>query len=67
MTHDGEQLHREVLVVDLHTHGPGFVPQPFRSVWRAAAGAPPEDGFVEQPTAPRAAARTSGLGSPRIT
>ena len=45
MTHDGEQLHREAFVVDLHTHGPGFVPQPFRSVWRATAGAPPEDGF----------------------
>ena len=34
---DGEGLHRESFVIDLHTHGPGFVPQPFRSVWRAPA------------------------------
>src|SRR6478672_2626254 len=43
---DGERLHRESFVLDLHTHGRGFVPQPFRTVWRAVTvAAPPEVGF----------------------
>jgi microsomal dipeptidase-like Zn-dependent dipeptidase len=29
-------LHRETLVVDVHAHGPHFVPQPFRSLYRLA-------------------------------
>ena len=28
-----ERLHAESLVLDLHAHGPGFVPQPFRTAW----------------------------------
>ena len=67
MTHDGEQLHREVLVVDLHTHGPGFVPQPFRSVWRAAAGAPPEDGFEALREGGVDAAIATAVGDPIVT
>jgi microsomal dipeptidase-like Zn-dependent dipeptidase len=43
---DGERFHRESFVLDLHTHGPRFVPQPFRTVWRAVTvGAPAEVGF----------------------
>ena len=67
MTHDGEQLHREVFVVDLHTHGPGFVPQPFRSVWRAAAGAPAEDGFDALRGGGVDAAVATAVGDPIVT
>jgi microsomal dipeptidase-like Zn-dependent dipeptidase len=36
----------ESFVIDLHTHGPGFLPQPFRTAWRAVTpGAPAEVGF----------------------
>jgi microsomal dipeptidase-like Zn-dependent dipeptidase len=43
---DGERFHRESFVFDLHTHGPGFVPPPFRAVWRAlTVGAPTEVSF----------------------
>jgi membrane dipeptidase len=43
---DGVTLHRESVVVDLHVHGPGFVPKPFRSAWKALTPkAPPEAGF----------------------
>src|SRR6478672_9826507 len=43
---DGERLHRESFVLDLHTHGKGFVPPPFRTVWRAlTVAAPAEAGF----------------------
>ena len=45
-TLNGERLHRESFVLDLHAHGRGFVPQPFRTVWRGVtAGAPAEVGF----------------------
>lgn len=67
MTHDGEQLHREVFVVDLHTHGPGFVPQPFRSVWRATAGAPPEDDFDALREGGVDAAVATAVGDPIVT
>lgn len=41
-----ERLHRRSFVLDLHTHGPGFVPQPFRAVWRGVTvRAPAEVGF----------------------
>ena len=43
---DGNRLHRESFVFDLHTHGPGFVPPPFRALWHAlTVGAPTEVGF----------------------
>lgn len=42
----GERLHRRSFVLDLHTHGPRFVPQPFRTVWRGVTiSAPAEVGF----------------------
>lgn len=43
---DVAALHREAYVLDLHTHGPGLVPQPFRPAWRAlTVRAPAEVGF----------------------
>lgn len=63
----GARLHREELVIDLHTHGPGFVPQPFRSVWRAAAGAPPEDGFDALRAGGVDAAVATAVGDPIVT
>ncbi len=67
MTHDGEQLHREVFVLDLHTHGPGFVPQPFRSVWRASAGAPAEVGFDALHEGGVDATVATAVGDPIVT
>jgi microsomal dipeptidase-like Zn-dependent dipeptidase len=42
-----EALHGDSLVVDVHTHGPRFVPQPFRAVYRFVnrATMPPDLGF----------------------
>ncbi|HEY5821000.1 MAG TPA: membrane dipeptidase [Propionibacteriaceae bacterium] len=43
---DGARLHHQSYVLDLHTHGPGFVPQPFRTLWRSLTPrAPAEVGF----------------------
>jgi microsomal dipeptidase-like Zn-dependent dipeptidase len=67
VTHDGEQLHHEVLVVDLHAHGPGFVPQPFRSVWRSTAAAPPEGGFDTLRGGGVDAAIATAVGDPIVT
>lgn len=37
---------RDAFVLDLHAHARGFVPQPFRAVWRALTpAAPPERGL----------------------
>ena len=67
MSHDGEQLHRKSFVVDLHTHGRAFVPQPFRSLWRAAAGAPPEEGFDALRRGGVDAAVATAVGDPVVT
>ena len=67
MTPDGEQLHRDAFVVDLHTHGPGFVPQPFRSVWRVTAGAPTEDAFDALREGGVDAAVATAVGDPIVT
>ena len=66
-TDDRERLHRDAFVFDLHAHGPGFVPQPFRSVWRAVAGAPPEDGFDALRGGGVDAAVASAVGDPIVT
>ena len=66
-TSERNRLHHESFVFDLHTHGPGFVPQPFRSMWRAAAGAPPEDGFEALRRGGVDAAVTSAVGDPIVT
>ena len=63
----GERLHREVFVLDLHTHGRGFLPQPFRSVWRATAGAPPEDEFDALRAGGVDAAVAAAVGDPIVT
>ncbi|HZC73185.1 MAG TPA: membrane dipeptidase [Jatrophihabitans sp.] len=64
----GEQLHRRSFVLDLHTHGPGFVPQPFRVVWRAATvGAPPEVGFDALRKGGVDAAVAKAVGDPIVT
>jgi membrane dipeptidase len=63
----GERLHREAFVLDLHTHGSGFLPQPFRSVWRTTAGAPPEDGFDALRAGGVDAAVAAAVGDPIVT
>jgi microsomal dipeptidase-like Zn-dependent dipeptidase len=65
---DGERLHRRSFVLDLHTHGPGFVPQPFRTVWRGVTvGAPAEAGFDALRTAGVDAAVAKAVGDPIVT
>ena len=65
---DGERLHRRSFVLDLHTHGPGFVPQPFRAVWRGVAfGAPAEVGFEALRTGGVDAAVAKAVGDPIVT
>lgn len=61
-------LHHDALVVDLHVHGPAFVPQPFRSLWHAVTpGRPPEVGFdVLRPAGVDAAVATA-VGDPVVT
>jgi len=64
----GERLHRRSLVLDLHTHGPGFVPQPFRSVWRGVTvGAPAEVGFEALRRGGVDAAVAAAVGDPIVT
>jgi microsomal dipeptidase-like Zn-dependent dipeptidase len=63
-----ERLHRRSFVLDLHTHGPGFVPQPFRTVWRAVTiRAPAEVGFDVLPRAGVDAAVVKAVGDPIVT
>jgi microsomal dipeptidase-like Zn-dependent dipeptidase len=42
-----DALHADALVVDVHAHGPRFVPQPFRALYRFVnrATMPPDAGF----------------------
>jgi microsomal dipeptidase-like Zn-dependent dipeptidase len=63
----GARLHHEAFVFDLHTHGSRFLPQPFRSVWRAAVGAPPEDAFDALRAGGVDAAVTTAVGDPIVT
>jgi microsomal dipeptidase-like Zn-dependent dipeptidase len=65
---EAERLHRRSFVVDLHTHGPGFVPQPFRTVWRGVTiRAPAEMGFDVLPRAGVDAAVATAVGDPIVT
>jgi microsomal dipeptidase-like Zn-dependent dipeptidase len=65
---DAERLHRQSFVVDLHTHGPGFVPQPFRTVWRGVTWrAPTEVGFDVLRTAGVDAVVAKAVGDPIVT
>lgn len=65
---EGERLHRESFVFDLHTHGRGFVPQPFRTVWRAiTARAPAEVGFEALREGGVDAAVAKAVGDPVVT
>jgi len=64
----GERLHRRSFVLDLHTHGPGFVPQPFRTVWRGVTiRAPAEVGFDVLRRAGVDAAVAKAVGDPIVT
>src|SRR5262249_19981327 len=59
---------RRSFVLDLHTHGPGFVPQPFRSVWRGVTvGAPAEVGFDALRKGGVDAAVAKAVGDPIVT
>jgi microsomal dipeptidase-like Zn-dependent dipeptidase len=65
---EGERLHRESFVLDLHSHGPEFVPQPFRTGWRAVTpGAPAEVGFDDLQVAGVDAVVTAAVGDPVVT
>ena len=65
---DGERLYRESFVLDLHIHGPGFVPPPFRALWRAATpGAPAEVGFAGLRHAGVDAVVAKAVGDPVVT
>jgi microsomal dipeptidase-like Zn-dependent dipeptidase len=64
----GERLHRRSFVLDLHTHGPGFVPQPFRTVWRGVTiRAPAEVGFDVLRRAGVDAVVAKAVGDPIVT
>jgi microsomal dipeptidase-like Zn-dependent dipeptidase len=65
---DGERLHRQSFVLDLHIHGQGFVPQPFRTVWRAVTvRAPAEVGFDALRRGGVDAAVAKAVGDPVVT
>lgn len=65
---DGERLHRRSFVLDLHTHGPGFVPQPFRAVWRGVTvRGPAEVGFGALRPAGVDAVVAKAVGDPIVT
>jgi microsomal dipeptidase-like Zn-dependent dipeptidase len=65
---DAERLHRRSFVLDLHTHGPGFVPQPFRTVWRGVTiRAPAEVGFDVLRRAGVDAVVAKAVGDPIVT
>ena len=65
---EAERLHRRSFVLDLHTHGPGFVPQPFRTVWRGVTiRAPAEVGFDVLRTAGVDAVVAKAVGDPIVT
>ena len=65
---EGDRLHDRSFVLDLHTHGPGFVPQPFRTVWRGVTiRAPAEVGFDALRTAGVDAAVAKAVGDPIVT
>jgi microsomal dipeptidase-like Zn-dependent dipeptidase len=65
---DAERLHRRSFVLDLHTHGPGFVPQPFRTVWRRVTiRAPAEVGFDVLRRAGVDAVVAKAVGDPIVT
>lgn len=64
----GELFHRRSFVLDLHTHGPGFIPQPFRAVWRGVTfGAPAEAGFDTLRKGGVDAAVANAVGDPIVT
>ena len=65
---EAERLHRRSFVLDLHTHGPGFVPQPFRTVWRGITiRAPAEVGFDVLRRAGVDAVVAKAVGDPIVT
>jgi microsomal dipeptidase-like Zn-dependent dipeptidase len=65
---DADRLHRRSFVLDLHTHGPGFVPQPFRTVWRGVTSRAPEEvGFDVLRRAGVDAVVAKAVGDPIVT
>jgi membrane dipeptidase len=62
------RLHRDSFVLDLHTHGPGFVPPPFHMVWRGVTRrAPAEAGFDVLRAAGVDATVAKAVGDPIVT
>ena len=62
-------LHADALVVDTHVHGPRFVPQPFRSLYRLAnrSTMPPDVGFDVLAAAGVDAVVGAAVGDPVVT
>lgn len=61
-------LHHRSLVVDLHVHGPRFVPQPFRALWHAVTPRrPQETGFDVLAPAGVDAVVAKAVGDPIVT
>lgn len=63
-----ERVHQDSLVLDLHTHGPRFVPQPFRALLRTVnPRRPPEVGFDRLRSAGVDAVVAKAVGDPIVT
>lgn len=65
----GERLHRESFVLDLHSHGRGFVPQPFRAAWHALTPRAPREVELDRQLRGRAvdAMVACAVGDPVVT
>lgn len=65
---DARRVHEDAFIVDLHTHGPGFVPRPFSAVWRAVTiRGPAETGFDVLRRADVDAVVAKAVGDPVVT
>jgi hypothetical protein len=63
-----DELHRSAPVVDLHVHGPDFVPQPFRRLYHLSGPRRPRDtGFDVLARAGVDVAVATAVGDPIVT
>ena len=62
-------LHDDAVVIDVHTHAVGFVPQPFRSLYRLVnrTTMPPDEGFDVLRAAGVDAVVAKAVGDPVVT
>ena len=64
-----DTLHDDAVVIDVHTHAVGFVPQPFRSLYRLInrTTMPPDEGFHVLRAAGVDAVVAKAVGDPVVT